>query len=146
MSEPQTPETSPAGSTREEELAMRFAQLVLHQANLGMMLLGRTPHPDTGEPVTDLDGARMIVDQLEMLEVKTRGNLTRHEEALLKQTLMSLRMAFVEAVESPGPAPASAAPAAPEKPAEPGAAPAAQADSAAAAAETESRKKFSKKY
>jgi hypothetical protein len=38
-----------------------------------------------------------------MLEVKTKGNLSKEEDALLKQNLMALRLAFVEAVETPAP-------------------------------------------
>ena len=36
-----------------------------------------------------------------MLEAKTRGNLDPREEGLLKQSLTSLRLAFVEAVSHP---------------------------------------------
>ena len=77
-----------------------FAQLVMQQSSMAMMLLGKTAHPQTGEIVRDLEAARLFIDQLEMLEYKTKGNLTQEETALLRQSLMSLRMAFVEAVDS----------------------------------------------
>jgi len=51
----------------------------------------------------DLEAAQLFIGQLEMLEAKTRGNLNKTEETLLKQTLMSLRMTFVEAVDQPQP-------------------------------------------
>jgi hypothetical protein len=80
-----------------------------------------------------------------MLETKTKGNLAKDEAAFLKQTLMSLRLSFVEAVESPDlsepsrPAAEANKPAAqPDK--------AAPASSAPAATEEEHHKKFSKKY
>lgn len=107
---------------------------------MALWLLGKSPHPEHGEPVLDLDGAQLLIDQLEMLENKTKGNLTAEESRLLKQSLMSLRLAFVEAVDrqatQPQPAPAPEAPAA-----DAGAGPTATAAEAA-----ESRRKFTKKY
>jgi hypothetical protein len=152
MSDPNLSNAGAAG--REEVLSELFAQMVIQHANLARMMMGRTPHPQSGETMQDLDGARMFIDQLEMLEAKTKGNLTRDEEMLLKQSLMSLRLAFVEAVEAPAPsrtaAGASPGPAAPADSA-PGAE--ARSDSTAApdsgassATEAESKKKFTKKY
>jgi hypothetical protein len=81
-----------------------------------------------------------------MISVKTKGNLDKQEDALLKQSLTHLRLAFVEAAEHPlQAAPPPASPAAPPvdeqempvtEPALPG----------EKTAESESKKKFSKKY
>jgi hypothetical protein len=137
MNAPQAAETGPVNPSPEETQSALFAQMVLQQSSLAMMLLGKTPHPESGQVVRDLDAAKLFIDQLEMLEVKTKGNLSPEEAALLKQSLMSLHLAFVEAVDSPAP-PAGAAPAAEPK------TPAPQA--AGAPAEEEHRKKFTKKY
>ena len=129
----------PADASREEMMAARFASMVMQQTNLALLYLGEAPHPETGAPVLDLETARLFIDQLEMLEVKTKGNLGRREADLLKQNLTMLRLAFVEAVEHP--AEPAAPPASTPEPAPPA------ADTpAAAAAESESRKKYSKKY
>src|ERR1044071_3119965 len=93
-----------AGISREEMNSALFAQMVIQQANMAMLLMGKVPHPQSGETVRDMEAARLLIDQLEMLETKTKGNLTKEEAQLLRQSLMSLRMAFVEAVESPAPA------------------------------------------
>ncbi|HMP84855.1 MAG TPA: DUF1844 domain-containing protein [Verrucomicrobiota bacterium] len=91
-----------AGDMPAEEMrSALFAQLVMQQSSMALMLMGRTPHPETGQIVYELDTARLFVEQLEMLQAKTRGNLTKSEEALLKQTLMTVRLAYVEAVEHP---------------------------------------------
>jgi len=87
--------------SREEMMSALFAQLVVQQSNMAMLLMGKVPHPQTGQTVRDIDAARLFIDQLEMLDAKTKGNLTKDEEQLLKQSLMSLRMAFVQSVESP---------------------------------------------
>jgi hypothetical protein len=147
MSEPLTPSASSATADSEDILTALFANLVLQQTQMALMLLGRVAHPETGQTIQDVDGARMLIDQLEMLEVKTRGNLTETEAKLLKQNLMALHMAFVEAVERAGttPPPASPAPGASTTPDAP-ASPSSATDASAAAASEESRKKFSKKY
>ena len=125
--------------SREEMQSALFAQLVMQQANLAMMLLGRTPHPESGQTVRDLDAAQMFIDQLEMLETKTRGNLNPQEAALLKQSLMSARLAFVETINAPpakseSPAPAEAKP------------PVASNEKSPPAGEDQSAKRFSRKY
>lgn len=132
-----SPSPEPGGS-REDIMSALFAQLVMQQANMAMMLLGKVAHPETGKVMKDIDAARLFIDQLEMLEAKTKGNLTKEESMLLKQSLMSLRLGFVEAVETPKP-PAGTAP----KESSPAAAP--TPETAPADAE-EHRKKFSKKY
>ena len=136
------PETASPVS-REEEFSFLFAQMVMQQSNMAMMFMGKVAHPESGKVVQDMEAARLFIDQLEMLEAKTRGNLTKEEAALLKQTLMSLRLTFVDAIETAPPS---------DKEAEPESAPATPPSETAAsagttaAAEEESRKKFTKKY
>ena len=143
MSDPQ-----PQGS-QDHRLSAIFAQLVIQQANMAMILLGQVPHPESGERVQDLGAARMFIDQLEMLEFKTKGNLDKREEGLLKQSLTSLRMAFVEAVnEEPSSAPKKQAAAETENAAKSTPTEKKQAgkESDGSPPEEESHKKFSKKY
>jgi hypothetical protein len=123
--------------------------MILQLSNMAMMMLGKVPDPRSGRTLRDLETAQLFIDQLEALEAKTKGNLTREESALLKQTLMSLRLAFVEAVESPTPA---------GKAAEPGPAPVAKETAPADPepkpspqqspdpTEESASKRFSKKY
>ena len=145
MSDPLAAEQNP---TPEQMTTALFAHLVMQQTNMAMMLLGKVPHPESGQIIKDIDTAKLFIDQLEMIEAKTKGNLTKEEANLLKQNLMSLRLAFVEAVEAPPPTQAStpketrAQEAA--KTAEPAGSVAGSGSSAAA--EDEHRKKFTKKY
>jgi hypothetical protein len=146
--DPEAASASPA-----DMQAALFAQLVMQQANMAMMLMGRSPNPQTGESMKDLEAARFFVDTVEMLETKTKGNLSKEESGLLKQTLMTLRLAYVEAVNegtetkpatsgsTAATQPATSAPPQPSAPAQ-GTTPA----ETGAASEEESRKKFSKKY
>lgn len=149
MNHPTFPEDSLANASREEIMAALFAHMVIQHTNMAMLMLGKVPHPETGEKMADLEAAKMFVDQLEMLEFKTKGNLGKQEDGLLKQSLMAARLAFVEAMEAQA-SEASPAPAAPaekleNQPASPEAVKPI-VESAASAADEESRKRFSKKY
>ena len=125
--------------SREEMMSALFAQLVVQQSNMAMLLMGAVPHPQTGQTIRDIEAARLFIDQLEMLEAKTKGNLTKEEAQLLKQSLMSLRMAFVESVESPEPEAKKVEDAtAKDEPKIDG--------TTQASADDESKKKFTKKY
>ena len=113
------------------------------QAQQAALFLGQIPNPQSGQPEVNLEVARMFIDQLAMIQEKTRGNLTTDENAVLRNTLSSLQMAFVEASQGTA---RTASPAAPETTAtnEP---PAAEAGSTApSSSESESKKKFSKSY
>ena len=105
MNDPDFSTTPPA--SREEMMMDLFAGMVMQQTNLALLYLGKAPHPETGAPVLDLDTARLFIDQLEMIEAKTRGNLDPRESGLLKQSLTMLHLAFVEAVEHPAASAAS---------------------------------------
>jgi hypothetical protein len=75
-----------------------FSTFVLSLGTSAMHHLGLLPDPETGrhaEP--DLDLARQTIDTLELLQAKTRGNLTAEEEQLLQHLLTDLRMRWVEA-------------------------------------------------
>lgn len=139
-----------ATASREEMMSALFANLVVQQTNMAFIFLGRAPHPDTGEVMQDLESAKFFIDQLEMIEAKTKGNLNPREDSLLKQSLTGLRMAFVEAMDGKDAAPPAAKPieASADQPMkrEHTSAPAAPAPETKSPAEDESRKKFSKKY
>jgi hypothetical protein len=131
-------------ASREEIISALFANMVMQQANMALMFLGKVPNPQTGEHVKDLDMAQLFIDHLEMLEEKTKGNLNQQEQGILKQSLMAARMAFVEASQSGAEAPkAEPAPAAAPNPPPAEGQPQPAAESAA---DEETRKKFSKKY
>jgi hypothetical protein len=85
------------------ELTQRFIEFVMMTAQNAALFLGQIPNPKSGEPEVNLDLARMFIDQLEMIQEKTRGNLTNEETMVLRNTLSNLQMAFVEASGSAPP-------------------------------------------
>src|ERR1044071_8114872 len=78
------------------ELSQRFIEFVMMQAQNAALFLGQIPNPKTGEGEVNLELARMFIDQLAMIQEKTRGNLTNEEDTVLRNTLSNLQMVFVE--------------------------------------------------
>jgi len=139
-------------TTQSGETTQRFIEFVMMQAQNAALFLGQIPHPQTGEAEVNLEVARMFIDQLGMIQEKTRGNLTTDEATVLRNALSSLQMAFVEASQNAKPGAASAAANEPEataaEPAPSSAAAPADAPEtpAPSTAESESKKKFTKSY
>jgi len=128
--------------SREEYLSSVFATMVMQLTNMAAMFMGKVPNPENNQMVVDLDAAQIFIDQLEMLEAKTKGNLDAEEQNILKQGLTMVRMAFVEAVDSGQKQATQPVPSAP-----PSSSPSPTAPTAPPAAdEGDARKKFTKKY
>jgi hypothetical protein len=143
------------------EMTQRFIEFVMMHAQNAALFLGQIPNPKSGEPEINLDLARMFIDQLEMIQEKTRGNLTNEEAMVLRNTLSNLQMAFVEVSGGAQPEPAHRGEGAPDtasqsEPPQPtplqtaeqptSSAPAQSPPIASNEPETESRKKFTKSY
>jgi len=136
-------------STQSGELSQRFIEFVMMHAQNAALFLGQIPNPKTGEGEVNLELAKMFIDQLAMIQEKTRGNLTNEESTVLRNALSNLQMAYVEvARETPKGAPQPEHPAPLPKPAEqpPTGTPEPSAPISSTEPETESKKKFTKSY
>jgi Domain of unknown function (DUF1844) len=102
------------------EMAQRFIEFVMMQAQNAAFMLGQIPHPQTGKAEVNLDMAQLLIDQLVMIQEKTKGNLTNDEGRILANALANLQIAFVEVAQKqrPGsgvsPAPEPVVPSKPE--------------------------------
>lgn len=131
------------------EISQRFIEFVMMQAQNAALFLGQIPNPQTGKGEVNLELAKMFIDQLGMIQEKTRGNLTNEETAVLRNTLSNLQMAFVEVSKEMRDGKTESAPPQPETEAQPETAQAPGETSEPAPApqsESESRKKFTKSY
>src|SRR6187455_2493151 len=133
-------------NTQSGEMSQRFIEFVMMQAQNAALFLGQIPNPQTGKGEINLELAKMFIDQLGMIQEKTRGNLTNEETAVLRNTLSNLQMAFVEVSKEmrEGKTESAVAPAPEAETAEPAAEP--TQPPATPASESESRKKFTKSY
>jgi len=94
--------------TLDEIHSAMFAQIVMMFASAAMQQMGKLVSRETGKAEINLEAAQTSIDMLDMLETKTRGNLTADEEQMLKETLSSLKLTFVEMQAGHGDAPAAA--------------------------------------
>ncbi len=83
-------------SIEDEAPDPRFSSFVYFQAQNGGLFLGRIPNPATGETNVNMRAARSVLDSLEMLEDKSKGNLNTAETKLLSFALENLRKLFAE--------------------------------------------------
>jgi hypothetical protein len=92
----EAPRAASAPPSREEQAAsVHFVNLVRNLAATAAANLGEMPNPFTGQVEVDLDGARQVIDLLQALQIKTRGNLTGDESRLLDSLLYDLKVAVV---------------------------------------------------
>ena len=75
----------------------RFLGLVQMLSTWAMSALGKIADPETGkERDVDLDEARGMIDLLDTLQVKTKGNLSEDERRYLELQLTNLRLTYVD--------------------------------------------------
>jgi hypothetical protein len=74
-----------------------FGTFVLSLGSSAIMHLGEFEHPESGKVEKDLPMAKHTIDLLSMLQEKTKGNRTAHEDQLLESLLYDLRIRYVNA-------------------------------------------------
>lgn len=77
----------------------RFNEFVILQAQNAGLFLGQIPNPHTGAKSVNPPAAKSVIDSLEMLASKTRGNLTDFEAKLLDTALRNLKPLYQAAVD-----------------------------------------------
>ncbi len=75
---------------------INFATFIFSLNSSVLVQLGLIDDPATGKKTKNLLLAKQTIDILGMLEEKTRGNLTKDEETMLKNILYDLRMIYVK--------------------------------------------------
>jgi len=73
-----------------------FAALISMLATQALFALGLLQIKGQEDRQPDLELAKYNIDMLQVLEEKTKGNLTKEEETVLTNTLNELRMGYVK--------------------------------------------------
>lgn len=77
------------------ELPADFAVFVSSLSMQALVLLGEIPNPVTKQKEVDLVQAKYIIDTLDMLKQKTKGNLSKEEDEGLEEVIYHLRIKYV---------------------------------------------------
>lgn len=85
-----------------QELPSTFSQLVIMIATSALQQLGQVPDPSGKQSEVNLDGAQGMIDILEALNTKTKGNLDEGEKKIIDESLTMLRMQYVEIAQAQG--------------------------------------------
>ena len=83
--------------TLNSEMTKRFVQFVMVQAQNILYVLGRIPTPEGDRIPPNLQAAKMMIDHLELIRIKTEGNLSPQETKIITEALQQVQLAFVEA-------------------------------------------------
>ena len=86
------PAAEPAGSEAENSLLGLVSTLAMQ----ALAALGEMPRPGTQEISQNLPQAQYLIDTLQLLSDKTKGNLTAEEDAEMKTILYELRVKYVK--------------------------------------------------
>jgi hypothetical protein len=73
-----------------------FENLVRMIGSNAAMVLGAYADPNTGQPMIDPDAARELIDMLDALHQKTKGNLAPEEDEMLLDLLGKLKLTYLE--------------------------------------------------
>ena len=73
-----------------------FQMLVDFLTRNAAAMMGGMADPRTGQAFLDLDGAREMIDMMDELRDKTRGNLAKADEDLLMEVIGSLKLTYME--------------------------------------------------
>ena len=88
----------PAAEAPAETIAQSrsFQMLIDFLTRNAAAMLGGMADPQTGQAYIDLEGAREVIDMLDALREKTRGNLAKADEDLVIEVVGSLKLTFME--------------------------------------------------
>lgn len=84
------------------EMTQIFVEFVMMQAQNAALFLGQIPNPRGGQPEINLPLAKMFIDQLAVIRVKTQGNLSQDEQRVIDSAVGQLEAAFVEVANAAG--------------------------------------------
>ena len=90
-------EATTGGEGEEPLPPADFTTFMISMGASALMHLGDTPNPATNRVEQNLLLARHTIDTLEMLQEKTRGNLSEEESTVFENLLADLKMRYVKA-------------------------------------------------
>lgn len=98
--------STPAGEKQKTEASgpdqdeagfpgLSFSTFLLSLSTSALVQLGELPDPLTNNKEINLDHAKQTINIMEILQDKTKGNLSQEEQRLIELLLYDLRMKFI---------------------------------------------------
>ena len=85
-----------SAETPDSPAEVDFLGFISTLAMQSLTAMGEIAHPQTGQPEPNLPQARYLIDVIQLLSEKTKGNLSAEETDELKTLLYELRVKFVK--------------------------------------------------
>jgi len=99
------PEANTVGAEHEEKVrtieepgdmqSIDFIAFISSLAATALMHFGEKLSPDQPDGMKNMDAAKQMIDLLDLLKVKTTGNLDKEELDMLENILYNLKMRYV---------------------------------------------------
>jgi len=96
VKENQVKEDNTAKPKATELPPLDFTTFILSLSSSVLMNLGLVANPVTNETEVELPMAKQTIDLIDLIQVKTKGNLTEEEKKLIEDVLYELRLWYVK--------------------------------------------------
>lgn len=84
-------------SNEGADLQVNFFNYIMSMAYQAMIFLGEVPNPITNKEEVNLRQAKFLIDTLQLIKEKTKGNLTPQEDHMIASSLSELQLKYVDA-------------------------------------------------
>ena len=82
--------------SEEQKMTGLFLNLVQQFYQSALIFMGKVENPQTKKIEINKDMARYFIDSLEMLQFKTKNNLSEQENQMLSKIVQDLKLDFVK--------------------------------------------------
>ena len=93
--EKKTEETQAEPNIEIPNFEADFANFIYSLNTQALLFLGKIPNPISKKYEKDVGTAKYLIDTINMLSKKTKGNLDENEAKLIENVLYDLRMAYI---------------------------------------------------
>ena len=93
--EKETEEAQAAPNAEIPNFEADFANFIYSLNTQALLFLGKIPNPISKKYEKDVGTAKYLIDTIDMLSKKTKGNLDENEAKLIENVLYDLRMAYI---------------------------------------------------
>lgn len=88
-------------SNQQQKKEIQFIGFISIFGSSAMQAMGKVANPFNGKIEKNMEAAKTSIDLLELLEEKTRGNLTQNEKKALESLLTNLRLNYADEMKKP---------------------------------------------